>query len=154
MYLLKTASSGEFEWQRTFGGDERDFGRSVQQTSDGGYVLCGDTRSFGAGESDVYLVKLAGDRPVRFRRGDADDNGEVEVTDAVRVLEFLFAGGEALPCAEAADADDNGTVQLTDAVRILTFLFAGGPALPAPGAENCGPDPQAPGLGCAEYTSC
>ncbi len=43
----------ELEWQQTFGGREGDRGHSVEQTSDGGYVLCGSTRSFGAGGSDV-----------------------------------------------------------------------------------------------------
>ncbi len=113
------------------------------------------TGSAGVSPASAGGRARSGDRP-SFREGarDVDDNGTVQLTDAVRVLDFLFASGGGLPCAEAADADDNGTVQLTDAVRILTFLFAGGAVLPAPGAEDCGPDPQAPGLGCDAYTSC
>ncbi len=89
-----------------------------------------------------------------FRRGDADDNGAVQLTDAVGILNFLFAGGEAT-CVDAADADDNGTVQLTDAVHVLTFLFGGGPPPPSPGVEACGPDPDPDdGSGCDSYTSC
>ncbi|MCZ6794555.1 MAG: hypothetical protein O7J95_13175, partial [Planctomycetota bacterium] len=60
-YVVKTSPSGELEWQQTFGGTESDWGNSVEQTSDGGYVLCGGTFSFGAGNRDVYLVKLRGD---------------------------------------------------------------------------------------------
>ncbi len=89
-----------------------------------------------------------------FRRGDADDNGAVQLTDAVGILNFLFAGGEAT-CVDAADADDNGTVQLTDAVYVLTFLFAAGPAPPAPGTVDCGSDPDPDdGMGCEAYNSC
>jgi len=92
-----------------------------------------------------------------FHRGDADDNGLLQLTDAVRILTFLFLGGEAPTCAEAADADDNGTLQLTDAVRILGFLFLGQPppATPGPPPEACGPDPQgSPDVGCELYTKC
>jgi hypothetical protein len=57
IYLVKTDSSGNQLWQRTYGGAGDDVGYSVQQTSDGGYVIAGWTTSFGAGGYDIYLVK-------------------------------------------------------------------------------------------------
>jgi hypothetical protein len=56
-YLIRTNASGDTLWTRTFGGSSYDGGRSVQQTSDGGYVIAGVTSSFGAGLYDVYLIK-------------------------------------------------------------------------------------------------
>ena len=56
-WLVKTDSNGKEQWNRTFGGIDYDYARSVMQTFDGGYILAGNTRSYGAGESDVWLVK-------------------------------------------------------------------------------------------------
>ena len=55
--LIKTDGVGGTQWTKTFGGSEYDEGYSVQQTTDGGYVVCGYTYSFGNGEADVYLIK-------------------------------------------------------------------------------------------------
>ena len=56
-WLLKTDSDGNKEWDKTFGGGQRDWAFSVQQTDDGGYILAGVTGSYGAGSSDFWLVK-------------------------------------------------------------------------------------------------
>lgn len=57
VYLVKTDSLGNMLWDATCGGDNEDYGFSIQQTQDGGYIVAGVTRSLGAGGEDFYLVK-------------------------------------------------------------------------------------------------
>jgi hypothetical protein len=58
VYVVKTDANGDTLWTRTYGGSGSDVSYSVQQTTDGGYIVAGYTRSFGAGQSDVWLVKI------------------------------------------------------------------------------------------------
>lgn len=60
MWLVKTDSSGNPSWNRTYGGTNYDVAYSLIQTNDGGYALGGYTGSFGAGYDDVWLVKTDG----------------------------------------------------------------------------------------------
>jgi len=57
MWLVKTDSSGQPEWNQTFGGQENDYADSLITTSGGGYALAGRTESTGAGSEDMWLVK-------------------------------------------------------------------------------------------------
>lgn len=57
IYLIKTNDTGTLLWSKTFGGTLDDFANSVLQTADGGYLVAGMTRSYGAGNEDMYLIK-------------------------------------------------------------------------------------------------
>jgi len=63
-WVLKLKSDGSVDWEKTYGGSGIDFAYSIQQTSDGGYIVAGYTNSFGAGDDDIWVLKL-------------DSNGEV-----------------------------------------------------------------------------
>ncbi len=52
-------------WTKTFGGSYWDYGCSIQQTSEGGYIIAGCTYSYGAGSYDVYLIKTGAETSVR-----------------------------------------------------------------------------------------
>jgi hypothetical protein len=78
VYLVKTDAQGNEIWSRTFGGEEVDVGRAALQTTDGGYVVVGDTDSAGAGGRDVYLVKTDADGILEWEKtfgGPDDDYG-------------------------------------------------------------------------------
>lgn len=89
-----------------------------------------------------------------FRRGDTDGSGEIDITDAVGVLGYLFLGSREPACFDAADADDSGALDLSDAVRVLGFLFLGGVAIPPPGTQTCGLDPTQDTLECEDNGAC
>jgi len=76
VYLIKTNSSGDELWARTYGGEDWDRGYSVQQTSDGGYILVGDTRSYGSGGADVYLIKTNASGDTLWTRTYGGGGGE------------------------------------------------------------------------------
>jgi len=88
-----------------------------------------------------------------FQRGDSDRNGVLEISDAIRVLTYLYSGGVEINCRDAADANDDGAIELSDPVFLLTFLFSSGrePAFPY---GLCGADPTEDRLTCDEYNGC
>ncbi|HEY7160082.1 MAG TPA: hypothetical protein VH815_02435, partial [Acidobacteriota bacterium] len=61
--LTKLNAGGDIQWQKTYGGNNREISYSTFATSDGGFLIAGSTASFGAGADDFWLLKLnsAGD---------------------------------------------------------------------------------------------
>jgi hypothetical protein len=92
-----------------------------------------------------------------FIRGDVDTNGQLNITDSVKIFNFLFVGNEQLTCLDAADASDQGSVNIASGVYILNHLFSPSPEPPAP-FPDCGTDTTEDGggadLGCESFAAC
>jgi hypothetical protein len=67
-WILKLTSNGNIEWQYAYGGSDMDFPYSVQITSDGGYIVAGTTYSFGAGDSDFWILKLTSSGKIEWQK--------------------------------------------------------------------------------------
>jgi len=80
-WLVKVDPDGNLQWDKTFGGADSDEAYSVQQTTDGGYIVAGYTYSYGAGSSDFWLVKVHPDGNLQWDKtfGGADSDGALSV---------------------------------------------------------------------------
>jgi len=58
LYVIRTDINGDTLWTKTFGGVSYDEGLSIQQTQDGGYIVVGQTSSYGSGDYDIWLIRL------------------------------------------------------------------------------------------------
>jgi hypothetical protein len=90
-------------------------------------------------ETIIIAVVSSETLPV-FIRGDANQNGAIDISDAVAILGSLFLDGDEPRCFDAADINDDGRLDISDAVAGLAFLFLGGFSIPDPGPTFCGQD--------------
>ncbi|MFN5784486.1 MAG: T9SS type A sorting domain-containing protein [Flavobacteriia bacterium] len=77
-YLLKTDGNGVLQWSKTYGKTGEDRAQCARQTSDGGYILCGRSNSFGAGNFDATLYKTDATGNLLWTKGyggSGDDQG-------------------------------------------------------------------------------
>jgi len=106
------------------------------------------------GRRTYDLVAFTRDEPAPvFSRGDANADGRLDVSDPVKILQFLFVTPDPLICEDAADVDDTGALQITDPIYLLNYLFRTGDAPPAP-FPGCGEDPSKDPLACESQPQC
>lgn len=124
----------------------------VTEGDDGAVFLCLVTNAAGVATSRVVMLQVLVPGHAPFVRGDANDDGVVDLSDAITVLLVLFAG-ETAACADACDANDDGAMDLADTIALLDFLFAHGdvPGAPYP---VCGADATADPLTCDSHEAC
>ena len=74
--------------------------------------------------------------PGEFIRGDSNGDFDVDISDAIKTLNWLYLGETQPACMDAVDANDDGKVDMSDAIVTLGVLFQGSPHdLPEPFSE-------------------
>ena len=96
LWALKLDAGGKVIWQKTYGGDQWDYGASLAPTPEGGCIVVGGTQSFGAKLTDAWALRLDPDGQVLWQKlygGDQEDRfySIIETADH----NYLIAGGTA-----------------------------------------------------------
>ncbi len=125
LFLIQTDKNGDSLWSRTYGGSSFDLGSEVVEDPDGNYVVVGCTGSWGAGDSDFYLLKV--DPLAQFVRGDVNGDGIVNTSDVVYLINYLFRDGANPEPLIAGDANCDVSVNAADVIYLINYLFTGGP---------------------------
>ncbi len=111
--------------------------------------------------SEIYLsgvcidcVEISSGGEKSFRRGDCNQDGQMDITDVISTLDHLFLGRYEPACMDACDTNDDQDVDITDAIAGLSHLFLGLTEPAPPGKETCGFDPTEDALGCEAFSPC
>ena len=93
-WVMKLNADGTIVWQKTYGGTGGtwDAASSVQETFDGGYVVAGYTRSFGQGDSDVWVLKLDANGTIVWEKtyGGSEDEDALQIRESANG--YIVAG--------------------------------------------------------------
>ena len=63
---------------------------------------------------------------IQFIRGDSNSDSQIDIADAIELLDFLFQGGSAPGCMAAVDLNSDSSVDISDAISVLAYLFTTG----------------------------
>ncbi|MGB4230357.1 MAG: hypothetical protein WBJ63_07370 [Bacteroidales bacterium] len=99
-WVVKLDSSGTIQWQKCLGGTDNDEAKSIQQTSDGGYIVAGETWSNDGDVSgnhgivDSWIVKLNSSGDIIWQKcfGGTDDDVAFSIQQTSDGG-FIVAGG-------------------------------------------------------------
>jgi Domain of unknown function (DUF5122) beta-propeller len=131
LWVLKLGSSGNIQWQKTYGGTSHDECSDIKQTTDGGYILVGATSSYGLGEDDAWVLKLNSSGDISWQKtygfsatGEGAFNIEQTPTDGG----YIVAG----TTQTSGNAADVWLIKLDSAGSILFQETLGGNQIDEP----------------------
>ena len=103
---------------------------------------------FADGSSGIYIAVAP------FLRGDSNLDGSIDLSDALKILFFLFVTeNSGHSCQKSLDADDTGNIGITDTIWLLRYLFLSGPP-PSQPCPACGVDETPDDLTCERAGAC
>jgi len=148
LLLIKTDANGNIQWAKTYGGTGYDYASSVQQTSDGGYIVAGSTYSFGAGDADILFIKTNASGNVQWAKtyggmGREDASSVQQTSDGG----YIVAGSTASFGAGSRDiflikTDANGNIGSCGIVRNVTpTVTTPSPTVTTPSPSVSSPSP-------------
>jgi len=111
LMVMKLNNNGILTWSKLYGGDEYDIGKSIKQTFDNGYIVAGRTKSYGNGDSDIWLIKLdeSGDMQWSVIKGGAGQDyasSVIQFTDSC----YVIAGSTSNAYMNVMKFDTNGVL--------------------------------------------
>ncbi|HMT27436.1 MAG TPA: hypothetical protein PKD96_03965, partial [Candidatus Absconditabacterales bacterium] len=110
VWILKTDSLGNLQWQKSYGGSYRDYLNDVKQTSDGGYVVVGTANSSDGdvvgshGGGDCWLLKLSSTGVIQWQKSIGSDSDD----DGIGIEKTSDGGYIVLGCSAANNGDISG----------------------------------------------
>lgn len=119
VWVLKLDAAGNVTWQKTYGGASADRATSIQQTTDGGYIVSGYTASFGAGGNDAWVLKLDASGNIPNCGAQGISSATVNVTGVVPAATVVAA-----VISAAGSPNTIATITNTAMTQILACFFA------------------------------
>jgi len=145
-WVLKLDSSGTISWQKTYGGSNYDWAYTVLETSLNEYLVAGQTRSYGAGYGDTFILKLDSN-------GDIPDCGIIDISTATAsdtsiVAEDSYLTIIATTATTPTDtsASESGTTATIEQICPVSGVDSDGDGIPD-ASDNCPNTPNGPSGG-------
>ncbi len=127
--IAEPATGEQINWQVISSGGTEGSSTSFRLMGTVGQTAVGTGSSDSYGLSHGYWQDFAGGCCIPPLRGNVDyDPGDnIDISDLVYLVDYMFTGGDPPPCFEEADMNCDGSIDISDLVHLVDYMFTGGP---------------------------